>query len=308
VKGVPQRQGAAVERLLEIFFGYPSRAVWRSLATQTAPDFWIANPVYAQAVNGRAYLFAHGTHFRGDVELPTWLKKLADALEIDALAGLELSPGRDSKAARTLAELEEFIAPFVETLWPSAGNDPVPESDKLWYLLTRISGKFGSKRPTPTDSRCFAARELPTARADRIHRLTEASRPSDHSVTRAQSHFLPLVNAAADEAHLPAARTFVYGDTHRGGFGDLQEPPMRLYNTGSWVVHNEADHPPCHLFAVDQNGEEYLMDISFKDIPVEGGQLLEVAARDAEHKKSRVNRVVRSLIDLAIPKSGTGNP
>ena len=89
--------------------------------------------------------------------------------------------------------------------------------------------------------------------------------------------------------------TFVYGDTHKGGWGDYTSgtSTIRIYNTGGWVVHNAKHHPSCQLFAVDQGGEEYLLDVSFRDVNLDGDGLLAIAARDYENRKRSTGRTVR---------------
>jgi len=98
--------------------------------------------------------------------------------------------------------------------------------------------------------------------------------------------------------------TFVYGDTHHGGWGahpPTEEMPerIRIYNCGGWVMHaDEHYHPACHLFAVDDDGEEYMLDVSFKskDLEIDGESLLKVAAEDAENRQKTVNRILRSIL------------
>lgn len=40
----------------------------------------------------------------------------------------------------------------------------------------------------------------------------------------------------------------------------------RIYNLGGWVLYDAKGHPDCHLFAVGEGGEKYLLDVSFKGI------------------------------------------
>jgi hypothetical protein len=44
---------------------------------------------------------------------------------------------------------------------------------------------------------------------------------------------------------------------------------VRLYNLGGWVLYDAKGHPDCHLFAVDEAGEEYLLDASFGEVEEE---------------------------------------
>jgi hypothetical protein len=98
--------------------------------------------------------------------------------------------------------------------------------------------------------------------------------------------------------------TFVFGDTHTGGWGQWKGPSgedIRIYNCGAWVTHKKNDHPPCHVFAVGkavaEDGreylQEYLFDVSFRDVMVEGESLVELAARDAENRPRRFSLFTR---------------
>ena len=97
--------------------------------------------------------------------------------------------------------------------------------------------------------------------------------------------------------------TFVYGDTHDGSWGKMgvryngQDINIRIYNCGGWVAHNENDHPACHIFAVDKDGKEYLLDISYKNVEVLGEPLLELASIDAENRYHNTSRILRFFLD-----------
>jgi hypothetical protein len=95
--------------------------------------------------------------------------------------------------------------------------------------------------------------------------------------------------------------TFVYGDTHTGGWGELPRdsgPNIRIYNCGGWVAETEDDHPACHLFVVDEEGEEYLFDITYKDVYIGGESILSIAARDYENRKRLTSVILRFLLKL----------
>ncbi len=73
---------------------------------------------------------------------------------------------------------------------------------------------------------------------------------------------------------------------------------VRIYNCGGWVVHNKNDHPACHIFAVDEEGKEYLADISFHDVKVKNAPLLKLAEYDAENRKRNTSRILRFLLKI----------
>jgi hypothetical protein len=123
---------------------------------------------------------------------------------------------------------------------------------------------------------------------DRVLHLTPPNAAPHESVTMWQEHFLPfMLMHLANNSFSLKDLTFVYGDTHTGGWGEVsREPatPLRLYNTGGWVSDGVKDHPACHLFAVDEAGEEYLLDVTFAGLRVGEANLLEAAYEAAEHQ------------------------
>ncbi len=302
-KGERCDENESATEFLSIFFGYPAGSAWRKIEEERKFNFSVANPLYATEINGRSYVFAHGTHFRQDVTSPKWIKRLADYLEVDELLGdIELESDCDVNEASNLEELEQIAAPFVDSLWPSPKNNPTPRSDQFWYLLTTLSGKFGKKRPTPEGSELFSGAELPQTPESRIRRLTANNEIKHDSIERWKEYFLPHMRAYLGDNDMPTNKiTFVYGDTHDGGWGELplgSRGRVRLYNCGGWVVHNHEDHAPCHLFAVDESGEEYLLDVSYKDVKVEEDLLLALAADEAENRYRKTSRILRFLLKL----------
>ena len=83
-KGKRIDKNKSAEELFTIFFGYPLGKSWRAMGEL---DFAIANPVYVKQINGRPYVFTHGTHFRPDVSAPKIIKRIADYTGLDELLG-----------------------------------------------------------------------------------------------------------------------------------------------------------------------------------------------------------------------------
>jgi hypothetical protein len=310
------------QELLAIFFGYPHGAPWNRLIEQWPIDFSVANPVYARRHAGRTYAFVHGTHFRSDVLLPGWVKLLVDQLQVDKLlGGMELDTGGlDPRGARDLLDLERRITPFVESLWPSSRDRPTSRSDELWYLLMTLSSRVGKHMPPPAEDFVLYSRErLLAERPQRVRELVPPTRPGSAkavphpSVPRLTACFLPHLLSYLREHGLDGPElTLVYGDTHDGGFGELEHPTggghrVRLYNTGGWVVHNQDDHPPTQLFAVDEAGNELILDVGFRGVRLSPSdpetELLDMAAEDAEHRASTAGRLLRALLS-ALPRNG----
>jgi hypothetical protein len=303
------------EEILSIFLGYPIGWAWWALerAEHVTADgfvFSIANPVYAKEVAGRTYAFAHGTHFRPEM-VPGWERGLLRAggiSDLDHLLDLELQPSGDLEEVDDMTGLEEAVSHFVDSLWPSSKNKPTSRSDELWYLLTLLREGSEAKRESPERSAAFSREDLSNDEAEgRVAKLTdERGEPSTDSLERFRKLFLPHL-----ETHLEAEQVeggslptgelvFVYGDTHQGGWGDLDVPGrsgrVRVYNCGGWIVDGPRTHPACHLFAVDDEGREFILDVSFardlrgNSVQVGDDTLLLLAGRDAEHRIESVNR------------------
>ena len=311
-------QNGSASELLSIFFGYPAGSAWRKIQEEGKFNFAIANPLYATQINERTYVFTHGTHFKKIVTLPAWIKKFFDILELDKLLGnIELETEKcDVNKAKCLGleKLEQVVAPFVDSLWPSSKNNPTSQSDQLWYLLTTVSGKLESKRPYPCRSKLFSSCQLESGNVPetRIRQLTADDRPTDDSIEMWKTYFLPPMLRYLCKNSLPQDKvTFVYGDTHDGGWGEFPLDSggrIRIYNCGGWVVHNDKDHPACHLFAVDESGDEYLLDVSYKDVRVGGDSLLELAARDFENRSRNTSRILRAFLKLWEDRGGVDAP
>jgi hypothetical protein len=275
--------------------------------------------VYARAIGTKTYAFAHGTHFRREL-VSEWQKgflKAFDVLQLDRLLERELKKSGDLDQVESMEELERMVTPFVDSLWPSSKNIPTSRSDELWYMLTLLREGSGQGRETPSASTIFSRQTaLPEDVEGRINLLTDGGEPTDGSLSRFREHFLPCLvpHLEYQEGLLQNDLTFVYGDTHRGGWGTLApseawSKPIDVYNCGAWVVDGPDHHPACHLFAVDEDGKEHLLDLSFGDVKVGDDTLLGLAAKDAEHRLKVVNRGVRAFgatLQLMESSYGTG--
>jgi hypothetical protein len=283
-----------VEYLLKLFFGYPDGASWRAIEKEKTFDFVFANPLYARQINDRTYVFTHGTHFRRDVTSSAWKKELAHFLKIDkVLGGIEIDASSDIEGNEPMALLETKVARFADSLWQSSHDNPVTQSDKFWYLVTHLGGKFKNKRDIPGDSKLFLGSELlkddsKLLKADKeqIRKISD----DDHSLKLFDKYFHGPMLEHLKASSLPTDKiTFVYGDTHDGGCGNAFHMNginyFRAYNTGGWVAYHKKNHPPCHVFGVKNTGEEFLLDVSFKGVQVEGGYILDQASVQAEHHK-----------------------
>ncbi len=299
----------SAEELVEIFFDYPFSSLWREISDEKKLNFAIANPIYARTFNGRTYVFTHGTHFRPDVTQPEWIKRVADWLQIDRFAGIEIDSDRFVGEANSLEELEEIASKLVDSLWTNSFDNPNPRSDRLWYFFNLISGKFAQSRPTPPDDRLYTHDELQSDFPKRLKKLvSNDDRLLDESLPRWRDFMADFMLEYLDENNLLNSNlTFVYGDTHRGGYGKYKYPYkgkdriFHIYNTGGWGTTNVNNHPACNIFAVDKNGNEYFLDLSYKDVKISKKSLLELASMDAEDRNSFIGGLIRWFTEGNLP-------
>ncbi len=310
---VPQNLPAS-EHLLSIFFGYPIGSSWRKILADKKDfnkdfNFAIANPLYATVYHGRTYIFTHGTLFKSSVTKRKVVKQIIRYLGLDRLfVNFKIETRGDVRKAKSLNALERIVTPFVTSIWNSSKNNPTSRLDTLWNLFTMVSAKFEEKRFIPKESRRFSYSELLENNGERIKNLTG---DINNSIELFKKYFLDILLFHLHKRNLlEKDLTFVYGDIHDGGFGEIkkecygQERNIRIYNTGGWVVHSGDHHPACHIFAVDTKGDEYLLDISYTNEKVLGERLINIAARDAENRTNITANILSSILDcIHIPKS-----
>jgi hypothetical protein len=295
--------------LLAIFFGFPYGSSWLQIEAKGELDFVISNPLYSTQVGNRTYVFTHGSHFKKEVTDQLCIKgiKLLDGL--DRFVGIEIESGCDvTNGCDLLEELEKKVAPFIDSLWISSKNNPTSQSDRYWYLLKLLASIETSPRDLlSNESKLFSYEDLKNGLADgRIRRLSDQGSIIDKSIERWNSYFLPqMVKYLRKHNELNNELTFVYGDTHTGGWGEIykkvnggSKEPIRVYNTGGWTAHHGEGHPACHIFAVDDEGKEYMLDVSFNDIKIGSDLLIELARIDAENNTSLLSNIPKGMIDL----------
>jgi hypothetical protein len=226
-----------------------------------------------------------------------------------------------------LRDYERRVYRFVDTLWPSARNNPLTKADEIWVLRRELRIGVEEPRERPDQTERIAWNELKD-NPSRIKALCGDSTSSSHlelskgNLNRLQDfalkHILRYVNDKAGNLSKTKGLTFVYGDTHQGGFAEVgldlndlkmvapesissggKTLDMRIVNTGSWLVESEERHPACHLFAVDDGGNEYVLDVSYKDIWIGEDLLLNLAEMQVDQRLRRVgeDRVGR-IIDF----------
>ncbi len=289
--------------ILSMFFGYSRNrpeSLWQKIAAEEKLEFAVANPVFAKKYNNHTYAFAHGTHFRKDVTASDTLKAIADYAQLDKLfGGIEIESDVDVEDAVDLADLERRVTPFVDSLWPSSGDETTGRSDKLWYLLTMISGKFKRNKRTPPDTDILLnVNEL----RDEDKNQGRIRRIDDHdSLKRCTQYFFPHLLTYLQQNQLDKDQfTFIYGDTHDGGWNELVLPgneKVRVFNCGAWVAHNAKDHPDCNAFALDDAGMEHMLDITFKDVTVMERPILDVASSESEHRRDKISRLMQFFLE-----------
>jgi hypothetical protein len=330
-----RNQPSESEELLGLFFNYPFGSAWNRVIEIWKNggqfDFVAANPMYAQEYRGRMYVFAHGTHFRDDVCSPQALKRILQETHILDVVKLHIKAGMDIGKAKNLEDLEHRVWDFVDSLWPSARNNPSPLPDQVWFLRRALRIGLEAARATPNTTKLMHWDEFPRNQ-DRITPLMNLDAMANgkleltsDSITRWRKFFVPhMMNCIKTE--FPSSGplkpiTFVFGDNHEGGWGQLgidtsdlslvPLPPSRLpgnivdtkiVNTGTWIIESPDRHPPCHVFAVDESGTEHILDISFKDVNTGGEPLLKLAEKEYEQRESRVGSSFINDIGNAVRK------
>ena len=307
--------------LLAVFFGYEYGSSWQKIEKEKNFDFVIANPLYSIQFGDRTYVFTHGSHFKNwvidsvAINALQWLSLFA----IKPFVDIDVKPC-DAKKCASLDELEAEVGPFLDSLWVSSKNIPTGKSDCYWYILKTLTGLLEIGRPTPADSRLFSYEDLKNDLAkDRIKKL------EGQEINRWRDYFLPhMLGYLSKNGRKPGNLTFVYGDTHIGGWEEFSHnldglnSPIRVYNTGGWTTHKMDDHPACHIFAVDISGNEYMLDISFNKVMVGDEELIKIAGQDAENNNvllgnrlgnSKIaNKIAVSLKKMLTPNSAGGAP
>jgi hypothetical protein len=154
--------------------------------------------------------------------------------------------------------------------------------------LCKVTGKFEHKRRPPVESKKIPWDELPNTPTSLVSRLTDRrNRPRNDSTKLLANDFWPIAREYIRPLIKEMPVTFVHGHTHQGGWGEFIDDEgreVRIYDLGGWVVHNKGHHPACHIFLVDENDREFLLDVSFKGATIDGEPLLKLAGDDAENK------------------------
>lgn len=291
--------------LLAIFFGYPFGSSWLQIQKDKALDFIISNPLYATQIHDRTYVFTHGTHFKDWVINPLCIQGLGLLDIIDKLlVGIEINSGCDVKDCKNLEMLEERVAPFTDSIWTSSKNNPTGLSDRYWYFLKQLSSQGHKSRETPNESMLFSYSKLKAGLANNvIKNFAEEGQIMDKSVELWSKYFLPhMLEYLKKYGQLQRNLTFIYGDTHNGGWGEIsghnishEVDSIRVYNTGGWIAHEGEGHPACHIFAVDDKGKEYMLDVSFKGVEVGDEYLLDLAAKDLENHSRISSNILKTI-------------
>jgi hypothetical protein len=321
-----RKQQVKAEELLSIFLEYNYGSTWndivKSFATDKPFEFVLANPLYAKKFKDRMYVFTHGTYFRPDVCLTPFKKGILAQLA-NAVADLDVDPGENVKGATDVRDYERRVYRFVDTLWPSARNNPLTKADEIWVLRRQLRIGMDKPRPCPGATQC-----IPWDKLGGQPKIIEPLCPTSTSSSKlnlkgnldnlqkfALNHLISYIEKEIGSLTGAKGLTFVYGDTHLGGFAEVgldldghQMVPlpaasskildMHVVNTGAWLVEYPGRHPACDLFAVDDSGNEYVLDVSYKDIRIGGDLLLELAEQQVGHMLSRVGGTLGKIIDF----------
>jgi len=75
-------------------------------------------------------------------------------------------------------------------------------------------------------------------------------------------YFSDFIRASMEKTDPGSSKTLVYGHTHNGGAGPI-ENTLRLCNTGGWLDAVKDDPPHTHLFAIDEGGAARMIRVGF---------------------------------------------
>jgi hypothetical protein len=285
----------ACEDLLTIFFEYDFGPAWELIKSNNKYKFVIANPIYAVEQSGRTYVFTHGTHFKSVLTDYKYLIWFIDHTGLDErIAKIEFELYPNLSRASDLNDLEKRVAPFVDSLYISSKTHPTKRSDQLWYLYTVVTSHFDAHRIIPDD----ADNDYPTFEPPNFNNLVRDTKSIDLMFEYFFDHLKNYLGS--DGINMGTQNiTLVYGDTHDGGFVELNESGsnIRIYNLGSWVARHKSSHPPCHVFAVDHTGKESMLDISFNEVSILGKPIMKLAAADFENRYRPIGWFARWLLE-----------
>lgn len=186
-------------------------------------------------------------------------KKERSLKEIDRFVEAYTIRKPDPFIAKSLLELEEFTAPFIETFWKEAGNDKEPLNDDFWnhYGLLKAIGAsesgFGGRRKGYRLVRGF------------FENFRDEHGWKRHNLAHAAKYYLDLCNET--KGH-DSRLLFVFGDTHKPMRDKRLHPEVfsrdvSFYNTGVWHTLRKGIQPKSELFHIDGSGKPGIKKIEF---------------------------------------------
>ncbi len=287
------KAGPVKSRLARIFFNYPDGSLCRApsgnIDDASLPvKFYIGNFFYKTSVGERFYLFTHGQHWRKDVTSDSFMK-LFEYVDRPFI-GHDIKAPNNPYSAKDLLNLEKRTYRFLDSMWSNDGNEDMSRKAFSWFILSNLASIFevrkGVERHTffcNVDDKLVPEPES-SRRVRNFHEDGDYDGPTKRflryrEVFRNTPDFKDLANRPL---------TFVYGDTHDGGYDlvpHILDPKkeMRLYNTGAWISHSGRHHPPGYLFAIKEGGE-WLVEVAHD------GKALESAAHDSEHLRKTLDK------------------
>lgn len=231
--------------------------------------FSITNYLYHhRGASGRSYLFAHGQHWRHDVMSPI-LSKLLDEFA-PSLLGHPVIASDDPAQASDMGDLELRVYRMVDSLWSNDHNDQMSREAMIWWLQCNLSSLSESRAGVDSHTHhLWFDGSLVVHQGDK-KAVVPSFRDADGDLNRSAGLLRgcitgPLRKTPELTSLLSDDLTFVYGDTHDGGYGTIDhiiagKPDARLYNLGAWITHNHTYHPPGYIFGLT-DGAEYLVEV-----------------------------------------------
>jgi predicted phosphodiesterase len=265
--------------------GNPDAAkIRKMLVPKSAKDveFEIANPIYVSQSKNRFYIFHHGHHLRKDIHKGWWFWKLgAMSGIVQEITKNDIDFGEPAPyKADTLEEFESSTFPFVTTLWKNEQDAAQPPEDRFWRYLHKITKHFKNRSVKK------GVRRVSPSKMGKI---------DSFGSELILQQYLPAIDRSGMVA-LPRKKdiTFVYGDTHRGGYeeGKFNGRNVRIQNVGAWITYDGNYHPRCLVYTAGADDKEDMYECGFDK------KLIKKAAKPMEKvKKMKLSYLEREFLE-----------
>lgn len=220
---------------------------------------YVANPIYVTQGKKKTYVFHHGHHVRKDVYRGV-LKILQYTDLAKATLGHKISWGKPNpRKAKSLEDFENGTFELVCTFWQNKADKPIPKEEKWWRLFHFISRPDNKKKSTVSG-------------ALKVSNLKKHWKKGLGGYGRRVvfKKYLPaLFESQLVQMNNKKNISFVYGDTHKAAYEKKEikiksaKYQVKVFNTGNWTTQDNAKHPDCYMYVVDENEKETMWECCF---------------------------------------------